>query len=333
MTERHTITVLLGDGIGPEVVRATLRVLDKLDLGLTYEIFPFGEATEGKIPEEVIGSFERNKGGFKGPTATPSGGGYGSLNVRLRQQFDLYANVRPFFSLPNVTTRYSSTPINFVVVRENSEGEYDVRETRTTTGVDVSYRMTSNGCDRIAEFAFAYAERMGFTKLCVGHKANIIKFSNGMFRDAAYEAARRHPSVACQNLIVDNYGMQLLRDPSQFQVMLFTNLMGDIFSDLCAGIVHGSLGFAGSANIGHTHFIGEAVHGTAPDIVGHGVANPAAMMFSAALMLDHMGMTGSANRLRAAITKTLQDGIVTKDVNRATGVGTEAWTDAVVTRL
>jgi len=188
-------------------------------------------------------------------------------------------------------------------------------------------------CDRIAEFAFAYAERMGFTKLCVGHKANIIKFSNGMFRDAAYEAARRHPSVACQNLIVDNYGMQLLRDPSQFQVMLFTNLMGDIFSDLCAGIVHGSLGFAGSANIGHTHFIGEAVHGTAPDIVGHGVANPAAMMFSAALMLDHMGMTGSANRLRAAITKTLQDGIVTKDVNRATGVGTEAWTDAVVTRL
>ncbi|MBI1985040.1 MAG: NAD-dependent isocitrate dehydrogenase [Parcubacteria group bacterium] len=328
-----TVTILPGDGIGPEVVSATLRVLEALDIGLSFEIHDFGEAVGGVLPETVLESIRRNKVALKGPTMTPSGGGYTSVNVRLRQELELYANVRPFASMPNVRTRWSDVPLDLIVVRENTEGEYAVKEEKREGRVVATFEFTNKGCSRIAEFTFKYADRLGRKKVCVSHKANIIKLSHGMFRDAAYKAAQKYPHIACTDLIIDNYGMQLVRNPSQFDVMLHTNLFGDIFSDVCAGLVHGSLGFASGANIGDEYAVFEAVHGTAPDIAGKGVANPAALMLSSVLMLEHLGMKDAALSVRNGIMKTLEDGIVTKDVDRAAGVTTNEWTNAVITRM
>ena len=300
---------------------------------MRFDTHELGEATGPVLPQTVLSSIKRNKIALKGPTGTPSGSGHKSLNVALRQKLDLYANVRPFVSLPNVKTRWSDTPIDIIIIRENTEGEYAVKEKRLGDRVVATFEFTTTGCNRIAEFAFEYADQLGRRKVCVSHKANIIKLAHGMFRDAAYKAAKKYPHITLRDLFIDTYGLQLVRDPSQFDVMLHTNLFGDIFSDVCAGLVHGSLGFASGANIGDEYAIFEAVHGTAEDIAGRGVANPGALMLSAVLMLEHADMPDAARRLRRAIIKTLEDKIVTRDVNRESGVSTEVWTDAVIERL
>ncbi|HEY4519983.1 MAG TPA: isocitrate/isopropylmalate family dehydrogenase [Candidatus Paceibacterota bacterium] len=323
------ITVLPGDGIGPEVVGATMRVLHALNVGLQFEVHELGEKTGGTLPASVLESMKRNKVALKGPTGTPLGEGHKSLNVRLRQELNLYANVRPLVSMPYIGTRYGQD-LDLVIIRENVEGEYAATEEVLGGQVRVTYDITQRGCDRIAEFAFRYAEHTGRRRVCVVHKANILKVSHGMFRAAAYAAAKRHPNIECRDLIVDNYGMQLMRDASQFDVMLHTNMFGDIFSDVCAGIVHGSLGFAPGANIGDEYAVFEAVHGTAPDIAGKGVANPAAMMLSAAMMLDHINMRDDAQRIRSGINLALGDGWFAKGVNQTTSVSTNEWTRAVI---
>jgi isocitrate dehydrogenase (NAD+) len=300
---------------------------------VSFEEFPYGEATRGDLTDEIIRSVARTHAVIKGPTGTPLGGGYMSPARRLRMAYDLYANVRPVFSLPNIKGPFSHLNLDLVVIRENSEGEYDIREESDDTGVTVIQRYTKEGCRRIAQFAFEYASTRGRKDVCVTHKSNIIKKAHGMFRDAAYAAAKEFPGISCRDLIIDNFGMQLMRDPAQFDVVLYTNLLGDIFSDIEAGMLHRSLGFAGSLQVGPTVAVAEAVHGTAPDIVGRGVANPAAMMFSTAMLFDYWGETSVANYIRVAIAKTLAANIVTKDVDKARGVPTNIWTDAVIQNL
>jgi len=333
MSVQKVVTLLPGDGIGPEVMDATVRVLTHVVPGLMYDEHPFGETTGDSLPADVMRSILNNRFAIKGPTATPLGGGHSSLNVALRKAFDLYANVRPLVTMPNVRTRYNDTVLDIVIIRENSEGEYAITEQGTDVGYTGEFIFTKVGCRRIAEFAFRYARQNGRKKVHVGHKANILKRTHGLFRDSAYAVARAYPDIECRDLIIDNFAMQVVRNPSQFDVMLFPNLLGDIMSDLCAGIVHGSLGCAGSINIGEGFAVAEAVHGTAPDIVGMGVANPTALMLSAALLLERMNMGTESLRMTNAIMSTYGAGILTKDIDRANGLGTVAWTDEVIKRL
>ena len=312
----QTITVIRGDGIGPEIMDATLYVLDRLGAGLEYEYAEAGLAAMEQygelLPQATLDSIARNKVALKSPLTTPVGGGFSSINVALRRHFDLYANVRPAHSFPNTKSRYPSG-VDLITVRENTEGAY-IGEGQTLSEdgetAMLMQKITRKGSERIVHYAFELARRTGRKKVTVVHKANILKTTSGLFLNVAREVAAQYPDIECNEMIVDNTCMQLVMRPEQFDIIVTTNLFGDIISDLCAGLV-GGLGLAPGANIGQDVAIFEAVHGSAPDIAGKGVANPCALLLAAAQMLDHLAMPEQAERLRKAIVATLdaKDGV------------------------
>lgn len=332
----QTITVIPGDGIGPEIMQATLRVLDALDCGLEYEFAVAGLAAldqgEELIPQATMDSIRRNHVVLKGPLTTPVGEGFKSINVTLRKEFDLYANVRPVVSMPGTRSHFDN--IDIITVRENTQGAYLAADSKVSAdGETAESKMvvTRKGCDRITHYAFELARREGRKKVTIVHKANILKTVSGMFLEVARQAASEYPDIETEEMIVDATCMKLVMDPWRFDVIVTTNLFGDIISDLCAGLV-GGLGLAPGANIGEHAAMFEAVHGSAPDIAGQKIANPCALMLGAAQMLSHIGMEERARRLKAAIRATLADGDrVTPDVG---GNGTTSgMADAIIERL
>ncbi|HUH90498.1 MAG TPA: isocitrate dehydrogenase, partial [Lysobacter sp.] len=306
----QTITVIRGDGIGPEIMDATLYVLDAMKLGLEYEFADAGlvamEKTGELLPAVTMDSIRKNRIALKSPLTTPVGGGFSSVNVELRKRFDLYANVRPAKSFPNTKSRFPSG-VDIITVRENTEGAYSAEGQETAADGQSATsitRTTRKGSERIVRYAFDLAVKTGRKKVTVVHKANILKSTSGLFLKTAREVAALYPQIQCEEMIVDNACMQLVMRPEQFDVIVTTNLFGDIISDLCAGLI-GGLGLIPGANIGADAAIFEAVHGTAPDIAGQGKANPCALLLGASQMLDHLGMTDKALRVREAIVATL----------------------------
>jgi len=309
----RTIAVIPGDGIGPEIMHATLRVLDELKAGLQYEFVEAGLAAQEKfgelLPAATLESIAKHRIALKSPLTTPVGGGFASLNVELRKRFDLYANVRPAKSHPNTKSRFPSG-VDLITVRENTEGAYSAEGQELSADGDTATsitRTTRRGSERIVRYAFDLARRTGRKKVTIVHKANILKSTSGLFLKVAREVAAQYPDIEANELIVDNCCMQLVMRPEQFDIIVTTNLFGDIISDLCAGLV-GGLGLAPGANIGTDAAIFEAVHGSAPDIAGQGKANPCALLLGAAQMLDHLGLQDKAERLRNAIEATLEAG-------------------------
>ncbi len=308
MTQK--ITVIRGDGIGPEIMDATLFVLDQLKTGLEYEDADAGLVALEKhgdlMPAVTLESIARNKVALKSPLTTPVGGGFTSINVSLRRHFDLYANVRPAHTFPNTKSRFDN--VDLITVRENTEGAYLAEGQEVSADGETAFsgtRITRTGSERIVRYAFELAKSTGRKKVTAVHKANIIKSTSGLFLNVAREVAAQYPDIEFQEMIVDNCCMQLVMRPEQFDVIVTTNLFGDIISDLCAGLV-GGLGLAPGANIGKDAAIFEAVHGTAPDIAGQGKANPCALLLAAAQMLDHIGQPENAERLRKAIVATME---------------------------
>ena len=332
----QTIAVIRGDGIGPEIVDSVLRVLDALKLGLKYEFVEAGMAAQQSVgellPQATLDAISRHKVALKGPLTTPIGGGFSSLNVELRKHFDLYANVRPAITFPGTKARYEN--IDIITVRENTEGAYGSEgQTLSEDGEHAQslIRNSRRGCERIVRYAFELARKQRRHKVTAVHKANIMKTTSGIFLKAARDVSREYADIAFNEMIVDNTCMQLVMNPHQFDVIVTTNLFGDIISDLCAGLV-GGLGLAPGANIGTEVAIFEAVHGSAPDITGKGVANPCALLLGAAQMLSHLGHEDQAVRVREAIRATLaaQDHL-TPDLG---GSGTTtSFTDALVQRV
>jgi isocitrate dehydrogenase (NAD+) len=332
-------TVIPGDGIGPEVTEATLAVLEAVGAPFQWETCKAGmagvDACGDPLPPETLASIRRTRLALKGPLTTPVGGGYRSSNVRLREEFQLYANLRPARTLvPG--GRYEK--IDLVLVRENLEGLYvgfehyvpignDPRAVAVASGVN-----TRAGCSRICEFAFDYAVRNGRRKVTLVHKANVLKALTGLFLEAGREVAKKYEGrVACDDRIIDACAMQLVMNPWQFDVIVTTNLFGDILSDLNAGLV-GGLGMAPAGNIGADAAIFEAVHGSAPDIAGQGKANPLALMLSAAMMLDHVGLQEKAKRVRDAVDDVLcKDNIRTGDLGGK--ASTKEFTQAIIARV
>jgi isocitrate dehydrogenase (NAD+) len=333
-----TIAVIPGDGIGPEIMDATIRVLDALDCGLTYDYVDAGVVALEKhgdlLPQATIDKIAEHKVALKGPLTTPIGGGFTSINVTLRRKFDLYSNVRPAISFPGTKARYEN--IDIITVRENTEGAY-LAEGQTITGegdneVAVSMiRNTRPGMVRICKYAFEMARKKGRKKVTAVHKANIMKTSSGLFLTVAREVAKDYTDIEFNEMIVDNACMQLVMNPYQFDVIVTTNLFGDILSDLCAGLV-GGLGLAPGANIGKDAAIFEAVHGSAPDIAGQKKANPCALLLAAADMLDHLDMVAKATRLRSAIRDVMDARDRTTPDVGGTGT-TDTFGDAIVERL
>jgi isocitrate dehydrogenase (NAD+) len=332
-----TIAVIRGDGIGPEIMDATLRVLDALQAGIDYDFVEAGMAAQQAcgelLPQATLDAITRHRVALKSPLTTPVGGGFSSINVELRKRFDLYANVRPAVSFPNTRSRFAEN-VDLVTVRENTEGAY-IGEGQSVSDdgatATLTQKITRKGSERIVRYAFDLARRTGRRKVTVVHKANILKSTSGLFLKVAREVAAGYPEIECNELIVDNCCMQLVMRPEQFDVIVTTNLFGDIISDLCAGLV-GGLGLAPGANIGADAAIFEAVHGSAPDIAGKGIANPCALLLGTAQMLDHLDRPELAARLRAAIRATLAAGDrVTPDLG---GSGTtQSFADAIIERL
>jgi isocitrate dehydrogenase (NAD+) len=338
-TKKIPATLIPGDGIGPEVTQATVEVLEAVDAPFEWETHKAGmagvESGGDPLPKETLESIRRTRLALKGPLTTPVGGGFRSSNVRLREEFQLYANLRPARTLvPG--GRFED--INLVLVRENLEGLYvgfehyvpigdDPRAVAVASGVN-----TRAGSRRICEFAFDYAAKNGRKKVTLVHKANVLKALTGIFLEAGKDVARKYEGrIACDDRIIDACAMQLVMNPWQFDVIVTTNLFGDILSDEIAGLV-GGLGMAPAANIGVDAAIFEAVHGSAPDIAGKGLANPLALMLSAAMMLDHVGHQDKARRVRVAIDDVLrEDNVRTGDLGGK--ASTKEFTQAIVRRL
>jgi len=332
----YKITLIPGDGIGPEVAEATVRVLEATGVAIEWERAELSaaiiEQTGSSLPEHVVDSLNRTGVGLKGPVTTPIGGGFKSVNVALRKRLDLFANVRPVFTLPGLKTRFQDVNINMVIFRENTEDLYSGLEHEIVKDVVESLKIiTRYASMRIAKYAFAYAQRNGRRKVTAVHKANIMKLSDGLFIRCCREVATEYPDIAYNELIVDNASMQLVMRPETFDVLLLPNLYGDIVSDLAAGLV-GGLGVVPGANMGEKHAVFEAVHGSAPDIAGRGMANPTALISSSILMLRHLGESAAADRLQAAISTTFREGKhLTRDVGGTSG--TAEFTDAVIANL
>ena len=332
----HQVTLIPGDGIGPEVSAAARRAVDatgvKIDWHVT-ELNPDVIAKTGQsVPAHVIESIERTGVGLKAPVTTPIGGGYTSVNVALRKRLDLFANVRPVRSLPGIATRFQDVKIDMVLFRENTEDLYSGLEHEVVKDVVTGLKViTRTASMRIAEYAFYYAAVNNRRKVAAIHKANIMKLADGLFLRCCREVAMKYPQLEYKELIVDNASMQLVTKPEQFDVLLLPNLYGDILSDLAAGLV-GGLGIVPGANMGEKHAVFEAVHGSAPDIAGKGIANPTAMMMSAVMMLIHLREKTAADKLQAAIEKIYADGQhTTGDVGGK--ASTNEFTDAVIAAM
>lgn len=330
----NRVTLIPGDGIGPEITAATLRLLEAAQADLEWEEQD-AHALAGRRkgdPQEspVVASIRKNRLGLKGPLTTPIGTGHRSLNVGLRKDLDLYANVRPVKNIPGIQTPFAD--VDLVIVRENTEDLYSGLEHTVAPGVVESLKViTERASTRIAKFAFDYARRNGRKKIVAVHKANIMKLSDGLFLDCVRRVSKVYPEIEYGEVIVDNCCMQLVMRPQQFDVLLLENLYGDIVSDLGAGLV-GGLGLVPGANIGEEVALFEAVHGSAPDIAGKGQANPTAMVLSAVLLLRHIGRKDTADRIANAIDKTYAGG---KHLTRDAGgtASTEEFTTALVGAL
>lgn len=330
----HKITLLPGDGIGPEVVASVVAILEAAGVDIEWEKYHVGAEALAlcgdPLPPEVLESILRNRVALKGPVTTPIGTGFQSINVRLRKALDLYANLRPVKSIPSIKTRFAD--VDLVVVRENTESLYAGLEHEVVPGVVESLKIiTEYASTRIARFAFEYARLHGRKRITAAHKANIMKLSDGLFLKCFRTVAQDYPDIIADDRIVDNLCMQLVVNPNQFDVLLLENLYGDIVSDLCAGLV-GGLGVVSGANIGENGAVFEAVHGSAPDIAGTGRANPTAVLQSAVLMLQHIGETTAAKRVHEALIHVLERGeIRTRDLGGT--ATTTAFTNAICDEL
>ena len=331
---KHKVTLIPGEGIGPEVAAATRRVLEAAGVQIEWEEIAGrsdSSADQGKsVNKAAVESMRRNRVALKGPMATAIAGGAPSVNVALRKTLDLYANLRPVKNVPGVKSHFEN--VNLTLVRENTEDLYSGLEHEVVPGVVESLKIiTERASTRIAKFAFEYATRHGRKKIHAIHKANIMKLSDGLFLRSVRAVAAQFPAVEYKELIVDNACMQIVMDPLQFDMLLLPNLYGDVMSDLAAGLV-GGLGVVPSANIGDECAMFEAVHGTAPDIAGKGLANPTALLMSSVLMLDHLAERTAAERIQKAIEKVYREGKhTTRDVGGR--AGTEEFADAVIAAL
>src|SRR5437588_679712 len=330
----HRITLISGDGIGPEITSAVIRIIEASGVQIEWEEHLAGQAALDKygetLPNALLESIKRNKIGLKGPITTPVGKGFTSVNVGLRKALDLYANLRPIRALPNVPCRNPN--LDIVVVRENTESLYSGIEHEVVPGVVESLKIiTEKASTRIAKFAFAYARSEKRKKITCVHKANIMKMSDGLFLKCFEEVGKLYPEIERQNMIVDNASMQLVMRPEQFDILLCENLYGDIISDLCAGLI-GGLGLVPGANIGEKGAVFEAVHGSAPDIAGLGIANPTALLQSAILMLTHIEERQAADKIENALLRVFEEGEVrTRDIGG--NATTNEFADAIIARL
>ncbi|MFZ5446051.1 MAG: NADP-dependent isocitrate dehydrogenase [Myxococcota bacterium] len=334
----HEVTVIPGDGIGPEVIGAAQRVLEAARVPLLWDVQRAGAAVfrEGNptgVPAETIASIRRTRVVLKGPLETPVGFGEKSANVTLRKLFETYGNVRPVREVPGVRTPFSGRGVDLVVVRENVEDLYAGIEHQQTPNVAQCLKLISRqGCEKVARLAFEVARAEGRRSVHCATKANIMKLTEGLMKRVFEEVAREYPDIAAHHVLVDNCAHQLVRAPEQFEVIVTTNMNGDILSDLTSGLV-GGLGFAPGANLGNEVAVFEAVHGTAPTIAGRGVANPTAAILSAVMMLRHLGELEAAARIETAVRSVFASGTYTADVSAEGAVSTQAFTDAVIAML
>jgi isocitrate dehydrogenase (NAD+) len=331
---KHRITLIAGDGIGPEVTGAVVKILDSAGLEVEWDSYPAGvlamDAYGTPLPEQLLDSIRGNKVALKGPVTTPVGGGFTSVNVGLRKALDLFANLRPVWNIPSVPSRYEG--VDLVIVRENTEDLYSGLEHEVIPGVVESLKIiTEHASTRIAKFAFEHARKHGRKRITAVHKANIMKMSDGLFIKCVKNVCESYPEITCDERIVDAACMHLVMNPTQFDVLLLPNLYGDIVSDLCAGLV-GGLGVVPAANLGTEIGVFEAVHGSAPDIAGKSIANPMALLLSALLMLRHIDEGEMADRIMKALSEVLSEGRVrTRDLGGK--ASTIEFTDAICRKL
>ncbi|HEY9166515.1 MAG TPA: isocitrate/isopropylmalate family dehydrogenase [Candidatus Kryptonia bacterium] len=334
----HTITLIPGDGIGPEISAAATRVIEATGVKINWEMQEAGfnaiEKYKDPLPQSVIDSIARNKVALKGPLTTPVGTGFRSVNVALRKEFDLYSNLRPAKSYEGIKSRYEN--LDLIIVRENTEEFYSgiehyvdsKKSAAETIGI-----VTRTGSERILRFAFEYSVKKKRKKITIVHKANILKYTGGLFLDIGRNMAKEYPQIEVNDRIVDNMAMQMVMNPYQFDVIVTTNLFGDILSDLASGLV-GGLGVAPGANIGYETSIFEAVHGSAPDIAGKNIANPCALILASAMMLEHIGETDAARRIGESVAAVIKEGQnVTRDLNPERFVSTDEMADAIIKKL
>lgn len=329
----RTITLINGDGIGPEISAAVTAIIEAAGLKINWDIQTAGTdviETEGSpLPKRVLESIKKNKIALKAPVTTPIGKGFRSVNVQLRKELDLYANLRPCKNLPNVKTKFDN--VDLVVVRENTEDLYAGIERQVDENTAESIKIiTRKASERICRFAFDYAVNNNRKEVCVVTKANIMKLSDGLFLNTYREIAKNYPQISQREILVDNLCMQLVQNPSQFDVLVLPNLYGDIVSDLCAGLI-GGLGVARGANIGLDYAVFEPVHGSAPDIKGQNKANPTALLLSAVEMLRYIKEFGYADKIEKALFKTLSSGVFTADLGGS--ASTEDFTRCIISNL
>lgn len=333
---KRTITVIPGDGIGPSIIESAIQILTHAGCDFEYEYADAGLVALEKhgelLPQATLDLIEKNKVSLKGPLTTPVGGGFTSINVSLRKKFNLYANVRPVISFKGTRSRYDN--IDIITVRENTEGMYSgagQKRSDDNKSAEAMSIITREGAERIVKFAFELARQEGRKKVTIIHKANILKSTSGLFLEVAREIASHYPDIQSEEMIVDAACMNLVMYPERFDVMVTTNLFGDILSDLCAGLV-GGLGMAPGANIGDGAAIFEAVHGSAPDIAGKNIANPTSVILASIQMLEYLGMQDKAERIRKAVRATIESGDrVTRDLGGT--ASTSEFTQAIIDRL
>ncbi|MEV3838296.1 isocitrate dehydrogenase [Aeromonas dhakensis] len=333
---KRKITVIPGDGIGPSIIESAIQILTHAGCDFEYEYADAGLVALEKhgelLPQATLDLIEKNKVTLKGPLTTPVGGGFTSINVSLRKKFNLYANVRPVLSFRGTRSRYDN--IDIITVRENTEGMYSgagQKRSDDNQSAEAMSIITREGAERIVKFAFELARQEGRRKVTIIHKANILKSTSGLFLEVAREVASRYPDIQSEEMIVDAACMNLVMYPERFDVMVTTNLFGDILSDLCAGLV-GGLGMAPGANIGDGAAIFEAVHGSAPDIAGKNIANPTSVILASIQMLEYLGMQEKAERIREAVRATIESGDrVTRDLGGS--ASTSEFTQSIIERL
>lgn len=333
---KRKITVIPGDGIGPSIIESAIQILTHAGCDFDYDYADAGLVALEKhgelLPQATLDLIEKNKVSLKGPLTTPVGGGFTSINVSLRKKFNLYANVRPVISFKGTRSRYDN--IDIITVRENTEGMYSgagQKRSDDNKSAEAMSIITRDGAERIVTFAFELARQEGRKKVTIIHKANILKSTSGLFLEVAREVAARYPDIQNEEMIVDAACMNLVMYPERFDVMVTTNLFGDILSDLCAGLV-GGLGMAPGANIGEGAAIFEAVHGSAPDIAGKNIANPTSVILASIQMLEYLGMQDKAERIREAVRATIESGDrVTRDLGGT--ASTSEFTQAIIDRL
>ncbi|WAG12088.1 isocitrate dehydrogenase [Aeromonas dhakensis] len=333
---KRKITVIPGDGIGPSIIESAIQILTHAGCDFEYEYADAGLVALEKhgelLPQATLDLIEKNKVTLKGPLTTPVGGGFTSINVSLRKKFNLYANVRPVLSFKGTRSRYDN--IDIITVRENTEGMYSgagQKRSDDNQSAEAMSIITREGAERIVKFAFELARQEGRRKVTIIHKANILKSTSGLFLEVAREVANRYPDIQSEEMIVDAACMNLVMYPERFDVMVTTNLFGDILSDLCAGLV-GGLGMAPGANIGDGAAIFEAVHGSAPDIAGKNIANPTSVILASIQMLEYLGMQDKAERIREAVRATIESGDrVTRDLGGS--ASTSEFTQSIIERL